>query len=98
MKKLEFSIPEKINLRNHPDFNEIWLQDRIAENPQILELGELELIDRERKQNKSGRLDLLLADFENNSRYEVEIQLGQTDESHIIRCIEYWDIEKRRYP
>lgn len=98
MKKLEFSIPEKISLRNHSDFNEIWLQDRIAENPQILELGELELIDRERKQNRSGRLDLLLADFENNSRYEVEIQLGQTDESHIIRCIEYWDIEKRRYP
>jgi hypothetical protein len=24
--------------------------------------------------------------------------LGSTDESHIIRCIEYWDIERRRYP
>ena len=24
--------------------------------------------------------------------------LGATDESHIIRCIEYWDIERRRYP
>ena len=32
------------------------------------------------------------------TRYEVEIQLGPTDESHIIRTIEYWDIEKRRYP
>ena len=28
----------------------------------------------------------------------VEIQLGSTDESHIIRTIEYWDIERRRYP
>jgi len=28
----------------------------------------------------------------------VEVQLGQTDESHIIRTIEYWDIERRRYP
>ena len=27
-----------------------------------------------------------------------EIQLGATDESHIIRTIEYWDIEKKRYP
>jgi hypothetical protein len=27
----------------------------------------------------------------------VEIQLGATDESHIIRTIEYWDIEKSRY-
>jgi hypothetical protein len=30
--------------------------------------------------------------------YEVEIMLGSTDESHIIRTIEYWDIEKRRFP
>ena len=31
-------------------------------------------------------------------RYEVEIQLGKTDASHIIRTIEYWDIERKRYP
>ena len=24
--------------------------------------------------------------------------LGSTDESHIIRTIEYWDLERRRYP
>src|SRR5690606_136307 len=75
-----------------------WLQDRIAENPSMIGLGELDLIDRERRHEKAGRLDLLLADFDKNSRYEVEIQLGKTDESHIIRCIEYWDREKRRYP
>ena len=28
----------------------------------------------------------------------MEIQLGRTDESHIIRTIEYWDIERKRYP
>ena len=33
-----------------------------------------------------------------NRRYEVELQLGATDESHIIRTIEYWDIERKRYP
>lgn len=98
MQKLEYQTAERIELKNHPQFNEAWLQDRIAENPSILGLGELELIDRERKQEKAGRLDLLLADFEKNSRYEVELQFGKTDESHIIRCIEYWDIEKRRYP
>lgn len=26
------------------------------------------------------------------------IQLGKTDESHIIRTIEYWDLERKRYP
>lgn len=28
----------------------------------------------------------------------MEIQLGRTDEAHIIRTIEYWDIERKRYP
>lgn len=41
---------------------------------------------------------MLLQDPDTNRRYEVEIQLGKTDESHIIRTIEYWDIEKKRYP
>jgi hypothetical protein len=41
---------------------------------------------------------LLLQDPDINKRYEVEIQLGKTDESHIIRTIEYWDIERKRYP
>lgn len=95
---MELATFEKISLKNHSTLNEKWLQERIAENPKILGLpGELELFDRERKQ-KVGRLDLLLANFDTNTRYEVEIQLGATDESHIIRCIEYWDIEKRRYP
>src|SRR5262249_35899512 len=43
-------------------------------------------------------LDLLLQDSETKRRYEVELQLGATDESHIIRAIEYWDIERKRYP
>ena len=45
-----------------------------------------------------GRLDLLLADSDGVARYEVEIQLGATDPSYIIRTIEYWDTEKKRYP
>jgi hypothetical protein len=95
---MELAKFEKINLRNHPRLNEKWLQEKISEDPKILGLpGELDLFDSERKQ-KVGRLDLLLANVESNTRYEVEIQLGATDESHIIRCIEYWDIEKRRYP
>jgi hypothetical protein len=39
-----------------------------------------------------------LQDPETKRRYEVELQLGSTDESHIIRTIEYWDIERKRYP
>ena len=46
----------------------------------------------------AGRLDLLLTDPDSRTRYEVELQLGSTDESHLVRTIEYWDIERRRYP
>lgn len=95
---LEYAKPERISLKNHPEFNEKWLQDLIAEDPSILGLGDVELLDRERQQDRAGRLDLLLADYEANRRCEAEIMLGPTDESHIIRCIEYWDIERRRYP
>ena len=90
--------PEKINLRDHPTLTESWLQDVIAKNPEIIGLGELILKDKERMQLRAGRLDILLQDPEINKRYEVEIQLGKTDESHIIRTIEYWDIERKRYP
>lgn len=35
---------------------------------------------------------------EQGIRYEVEIMLGEVDASHIIRTLEYWDIERKRYP
>lgn len=88
----------KLSLKSHPELSERWVQDRIAENPQILGLGDVVLKDKERIQPRAGRLDLLLQDAEASHRYEVEVQLGKTDESHIIRTIEYWDIERKRYP
>ena len=98
MTGLNYAKHEPISLKSHPEFNEKWLQDRIAEDPTILGLGETVLLDRERHQERAGRLDLLLTSPEQDRRYEVELMLGATDESHIIRCIEYWDIERRRYP
>jgi len=98
MSKLQYAKPKPVSLKDHPELNERWLQDRIAEDPSILGLGDLILKDRERMQPRAGRLDILLQDAESNVRYEVEIQLGKTDESHIIRTIEYWDTERKRYP
>jgi predicted transport protein len=95
---VEFVKLEPLSIQAHPELNEKWVQERIAEDPSILGLGELVLRDKERHQPRAGRLDLLLQDQETNKRFEVEIQLGPTDESHIIRTIEYWDIEKKRYP
>lgn len=98
MEKVHLIKPEKINLLNHPTLNEKWIQKIIADDPSILGLGDLILKDKERTQPKAGRLDLLLQDSDSERRYEVEIQLGKVDESHIIRTVEYWDIEKKRYP
>jgi hypothetical protein len=95
---MEFTKFETISIRNHSELSERWVQDRIAENPSILGLGDVVLKDRERVQPRAGRLDLLLQDADYSRRYEVEIQLGATNESHIIRTIEYWDIERKRYP
>ena len=95
---LTFVKHEKVHLQKHHSLNEKWTQDRIAEDPSILGLGDLVLIERERRQERAGRLDLLLGDGDQTTRYEVELMLGSDDESHIIRCIEYWDIERRRYP
>jgi hypothetical protein len=94
----DYVKPERLWLRTHPEYNEKWVQDLLAEDPTILGLGELVLRDRERVQPRAGRLDLLLQEPDTQRRYEVEIQLGATDEAHIIRTIEYWDIERKRYP
>lgn len=95
---MEYVKPEHLRISAHPELSERWVQDRIAEDPSILGLGDLVLKDKERPQPHAGRLDLLFQDTESNRRYEVEVQLGKTDESHIIRTIEYWDLERKRYP
>lgn len=98
MTNITYIKPERISLKDRPDFDERWVHERIAEDPKILGLGDLVVKDKERIQPKGGRLDLLLQDPETNRRYEVELQLGPTDETHIIRTLEYWDIERKRYP
>lgn len=90
--------PERIPISKLDGINEKSIQEIIADDPSIIGLGDLVLKDKERIQPRAGRLDLLMQDPDTNRRYEIEIQLGKTDESHIIRTVEYWDIEKKRYP
>lgn len=89
---------KKVFIRNTGK-DEYWLQHIIYDNPSRLGLGNLIPVNKEKQQSNGGRLDILLKDPEdNNSMYEVEVMLGETAPSHIIRSIEYWDNEKRRYP
>ena len=87
-----------VSLKNNPKLTERWLQDVVVNDPSILGLGDVLVKDKERIHPRAGRLDLLLQDADGHGRYEVEIQLGATDESHLVRTIEYWDIERRKYP
>jgi hypothetical protein len=89
---------ESVSLKRSDQLNEKWVQAQIADDPTILGLGDLVVKDKERMQPNAGRLDLLLQDPDSLKRFEVEIQLGGTDEAHIIRTVEYWDIERKRYP
>ncbi len=88
---------ETISLKNSLEVNEDMIQKYIFNDTKVLGLGDLTPIMREKKQPSGGRIDALLED-ESGTRYEVEIQLGATDPSHIIRTIEYWDVERKRYP
>jgi hypothetical protein len=87
-----------LRIREDCGYNESWLREQIETTPSILGLGDLAFVMKEQIQSEGGRLDLLLRDHEDNSMYEVELQLGDADESHIIRTIEYWDRQKRRWP
>src|SRR6266536_2688638 len=70
----------------------------LSPEPSILGLGDLEVVRREKQQSSGGRLDILLKNPEDDMMYELEVMLGATDESHIIRTLEYWDLERRRWP
>jgi hypothetical protein len=94
---MEYRKSTRVSLKAHPEFNEKWLQEQIVGDVPLLGLGDLNVKDIERRQPGFGRLDMLLYDPESNTRYEVEIQLGSTDASHIIRTLEYWDNERRRF-
>ncbi len=94
--RLQYSACKRLWLKDHPEVYESWLCDLIAQDPSVLGLGSLSVKQKERIQTGTGRLDLLLQNAQ--KRYVVEIMLGRVDESHIFRCIEYWDLERRRSP
>lgn len=95
--QIPISISKTLSIRDC-GYDEYWLQDQIFNNPSVLGLGDLDVVSKEKKQSSGGKLDLLLKDPEDDKMFEVEVMLGATDESHIIRTIEYWDLERKRWP
>src|SRR5437016_14601854 len=83
--KLRKAVPEPLRSIG---LDERWLQDQIKQDPSLLGLGEVQIIQSERTQPTGGRIDFLMSDPEAETRYEVEVMLGAVDESHIVRTIE----------
>lgn len=90
----EFVPNEAVSIREL-GFDEGWLEEQIKKNPAILGLGPLKVKGEQIIQPRAGRMDLLLADQDEDYLFETELMLGRLDESHIIRTIEYWDLAKR---
>jgi hypothetical protein len=71
---------------------EPWLVERISEDPTILGLGELDL---KRASWRSRHVSLLLENPAEMALYVLELQLGPTDDRHIIRLVERWDATRK---
>ena len=92
------SLP-KFQLGRSSGIDEELVQQFIERSPDGLNLGvKTRLLQKQRRHQGAGKLDLLLESEDRQTRYVVELMLGNLDESHIIRAIEYWDIERRAYP
>jgi hypothetical protein len=76
-------------------YDEIWLQNWLAEDPARLSLGEVRIVAQELTAPLGGSLDILAAD--GDTYYSVEVQLGEVDASHSFRVFDYWARNRLRF-
>jgi hypothetical protein len=73
---------------------EHWLAERINDDPAILGLGGLDVA---RVSWRLGQVSLLMRSEAGSALYIVELQLGPTDDRHLIRVVERWAVERKRH-
>jgi hypothetical protein len=76
-------------------YDEIWLQNWLADDPARLGLGEVRIVAQELTAPRGGSLDILAAD--GDTYYSVEVQLGEVDASHSFRVFDYWARNRMRF-
>ena len=69
------------------------LAERIHEDPAVLGLGDLDL---KRASWRSRQISLLLASPAESVLFVVELQLGPTDDRHVVRVVDRWLTERKR--
>jgi hypothetical protein len=80
------------------DYDEIWLQNWLADDPTRLGLGEVSVLAQELTSPRGGSLDILAASADGDTYYSVEVQLGEVDASHGFRVFDHWALNRARYP
>ncbi len=94
--KLTYVHSETFSLKDHPGFDESWLEKQVREHPEILGLASAKVVHSQIQQKSGGRVDLLLKDEVNEKYYTVELMLGAVDASHIVRTMDYFLREETR--
>ena len=69
------------------------LVERINEDPTVLGLGDLDL---KRASWRSRQVSLLLESPTELVLFVVELQLGPTDDRHVVRVVDRWLTERKR--
>lgn len=79
-------------------YDEIWLQNWLAEEPARIGLGEVKVLAQELTSPRgAGSLDILASDGE-DTYYSIEVQLGEIDASHSFRVFDYGRSTERDTP
>ena len=89
---------QRMSLEKNTQLDKSWVKQQIADDPSILELGDLVVRDIDPRITHAGWPDLLLQDSEKARRYVVHLQLGASDETQIIRAIESYDAQEQSLP
>jgi len=96
--KAEFVLAKRFSLAKHPEYDEKWVECLLKENPSILGISSgVQFVSSQIRNSNGGKLDVLLKDDDEERVYSVELMLGQLDETHIIRCLDYWLRNKTRH-
>lgn len=93
--KIQGSYPIKLSEHNITEKN---IQELISKDPNLIGIGSVKVIERERRQKSGKILDFLLSNEDDTIRFEVEIQIGELNLDHIIRCFHYFISEEKRNP
>lgn len=95
-RKLTYVQAEPFSLKDHPGFDESWLEKQIKDHPEVLGLGAARPVRSQTHHKSGGIVDLLLRDEDNEVYYTVELMLGPVDASHLVRTIDYFLREQTR--